>query len=171
MKIILTLALLFICSVSGFSQESLAINWPDKYGWKVLTNQETEAMHMIELIPGTETGENWTLLGQMLSVKGVTNMSMDKARDLMLEQTKKNSPKAKLTEIERNESDKNPWILFKIECPSFNDDKNPESQLWYVRQGQTSLYLNFIAIKEKKLSPEFVKEWVDIFKKSEFVQQ
>jgi ABC-type metal ion transport system substrate-binding protein len=43
----------------------------------------------------------------------------------------------------------------------------PESQLWYVRQGKSALYINIIAMKEKKLEDDFVKEWTEVFKKSE----
>lgn len=153
-----------------FSQESLKIIWLEKYEWKLLSNQENDNVHIIEIIPGKEEAENWTMLGQMMSIKGALNVPMDKAKDLMFEQTKTTSPKAKLTVIEKNEQDEYPWILFKIENPNFEGDKKPESQLWYIRQGKTSLYVNFIAKKKKKLKEEFVEEWSKVFKESEFVE-
>jgi hypothetical protein len=152
------------------SQESLKIHWLEKYEWKILSNQEDESMHMIELIPGKEEAENWTMLGQMLSIKGATDIPMDKAKELMFEQTKATAPNAKLTFIEKDDDDEFPWILFKIESPNFEGDKNPESQLWYVRQGKTSLFVNFIAQKKKKLKDNFVEEWSVVFKESEVVE-
>jgi len=110
------------------------------------------------------------MLGQMMSIKGTSNLPIDKAKDLMFEQTKATSPKATLTVIEKNEEVEYPWILFKIENPNFTGDKKPESQLWYIRRGKTSLYVNFIAKKKKKLNDEFVEEWSKVFKESEIIE-
>jgi hypothetical protein len=170
MKTLLTIALTLFISNSIFSQESLKIHWLEKYEWKLLSNQEDENMHMIELIPGKEEAENWSMLGQMLSIKGATNIPMEKAKELMFEQTKATAPNAKITFIEKDEDAKFPWILFKIESPNFKGDKNPESQLWYIRQGKTALFVNFIALKKKKLKDDFVEEWSAVFKGSEVVE-
>ena len=63
-----------------------------------------------------------------------------------------------------------PWIIFKIETPKFKtDDKGPESQLWYIVQGETSLYTNFRAIKEKEISKDLETKWVKFFKKGKIV--
>lgn len=43
-------------------------------------------------------------------------------------------------------------------------------QLWYVRQRKTSLLVNFIAKKKKKLKDDFVEEWSTVFKESEVVE-
>jgi hypothetical protein len=169
MKKLLVITLLLAIANLAFSQESLKIVWLEKYEWKILSNQENENIHVIELIPGKEKAESWTMLGQMMSIKGALNVPMDQAKDLMLEQTKANSPNAKLTVLEKNEADEFPWILFKIESPNFNDDPNPESQLWYIRQGKTALYMNFIAMKKSKLSNGFVKTWTKVFKESEMI--
>jgi len=166
------LLLTFFLSISNliFSQESLKIVWLEKYEWKILSNQEDGNIHVIELIPGKEKEENWTMLGQMLSIKGALDMPMEAAKNMMFEQTKSNSPNAKLTFLEKDEKDEFPWILFKIENPQFKDDKKPESQLWYVRQGKTSLFVNFIAMKKKKLKKKFVEEWSKVFKESEILE-
>ena len=44
-----------------------------------------------------------------------------------------------------------------------------QSQLWYIRQGKTALYVNFIARKEAQLAEDFVAEWSAVFKASEVV--
>jgi len=119
--------------------ESLSLHWPEDENWKIGSKQENEQMDMLELIHSDETLENWTEFRSMISVKGAKNIPMDKAMNLMFEQSKENSPKAKLTFIEKEESIEYPWIIFTIECPNFKNDKTPESQLWYVVQGKTSL--------------------------------
>lgn len=170
---LLTIAILFI-SLNVFGQneiENLKINWPEKYEWKIGSNQETEQMHFIELIPEKESIDNWTIIGTMMSIKGATKVPMDVAINLMFDQTKATAPNAKLTIIEKNETDENHWTIFTIESPKFTDDKKPESQLYYIVQGKSSLYSNFVAIKEKKLSEDFINDWIKVFKSSELVYQ
>lgn len=149
--------------------ENLKIVWPEEYKWKVGSNQENEQMHLMELVPGNETVKKWSIMGTMLSIKGATNVPMDAAMNMMFDQAKQAAPKAKLTFIEKDEKSEHPWILFKIEAPSFKNDKTPESQLYYVTQGSSSLYSNFVALKEATLSQDFVDKWIKIFKNSEFV--
>lgn len=146
------------------------IHWPEKYGWKTLSNQENEKMHIIELIPGEENEENWTILGQMMSIKGMTNVSMDYAKDIFFKASQESSPNSRITVIRQADSVEYPWILFKIENPSFKGLNGTESQLWYIRQGTTSLFANFVAKKEKILEEKFIKEWTKVFVKSEVVK-
>jgi len=172
-KQILFLALLVMSAVNiTYGQdkiENLKIIWPEEYKWKVGSNQEDKTMHMMELVPGNESVEKWTIIGTMLSIKGVKNVPMDDAMNMTFDQAKPNAPKAKLTLVEKDEKALHPWVLFKIESPNFKNDKNPESQLYYVVQGDQTLYSNFVAIKEKTLSPEFIAKWTKVFKESEFV--
>jgi len=158
-------------SVFGQVQENLKIDWPEEYKWKIGSNQEDGAVHMLEIIPGNEMVDKWTIIGTMMSIKGAKNLSMDVAMQTMFDQAKQNAFKATMTLIEKNESGKNHWIIFKIEVPRFNNDKNPESQLYYIIQGKTSLYVNFVAIREKSLSKDFVDKWITIFKSSELIYQ
>jgi len=170
MKNLYLIILLILVTNVLFSQESLKILWLEKYEWKLISNQENDNIHLIEIIPGKENADNWTMLGQMMSMKGTVNVPMDQAKEIFFEQAKVNSPNATLTFLEKNEEDEFPWILFKIENPSFNNAKKPESQLWYIRQGKTSLYINFIAKKDKKLKSKFVEQWSEVFKESEIVE-
>jgi hypothetical protein len=170
MKNLLTVILFLTLSNVAFSQETLKIVWPEKYEWKLLSNQEDGNIHMIEVIPGKENAEDWTMLGQMLSIKGALNVPMEEAKKMMFDQTKVNSPNAKLRVLDKNEADQFPWIIFKIENPISDENQNPESQLWYIRQGNEALYVNFIAMKTNKLKDGFLKNWSDVFKASEIVQ-
>ena len=164
----------FFLTITSFGQsttENLKIVWPEEYKWKVGSNQEDQAQQMIELIPGNETVDKWTIIGTMMSIKGAKNIPMDIAMNTMFDQAKQNAIKPTLTLIERNDTARNAWIIFKIEAPKFKNDKNPESQLYYIIQGQSSLYSNFVAIKEKTLSKAFIEKWAKIFKSSELVYQ
>jgi hypothetical protein len=172
MKILQILILLI--SINLFSQnkiENLKVNWPEEYEWEIGSNQENEQMHFIELVPKKQSIDNWKILGTMISIKGVKDIPMDVYINLTVEQSKQTAPKAELTVLEKNETDKNHWAIFKIESPRFINDKNPESQLYYIIQGESSFYCNFVAIKKKKISDEFANEWTKVFKASELVYQ
>lgn len=174
MKKIIFFTTFFVLTITSFGQstiENLKIVWPEEYKWKVGSNQEDQTQQLIELIPGEETIDKWTIIGTMMSIKGVKNVPMDIAMNTMFDQAKQNAIKPTLTLIERNDTAKNAWIIFKIEAPKFKNSKNPESQLYYIIQGQSSLYSNFVAVKEKTLSEEFVDKWTKVFKNSELVYQ
>jgi tetratricopeptide (TPR) repeat protein len=157
------------CGNEQLAGESLMLYWPEEENWKVGSSQENGQMAVIELIHADETLQNWTEFGYMSSIKGATNVPMDKAMHLMYEQAKKNSPKAKLTFIEKDENVEHPWILFTIESPNFKNDKKPESQLWYVVQGKTSLYTNFRAVKQATIPTELQERWISFFKEGKIV--
>lgn len=149
--------------------ESLLLDWPEDENWKLGSSQENDRMAMIELIHSNETLENWTEMGTMMSMKGVRNLPMDKAMNLFHEQAKANSPKSKLTFLEKDETAEHPWIIFTIESPSFKNGSGPESQLWYVVQGKTSLYTNFRAIKKASIPSDLKDKWVAFFKTGKVV--
>ncbi len=116
------------CGNTQQKGESLMLYWPESENWKIGSSQEDEETAMLELIHSNETLEKWTEFGSMLSIKGAKNIPMDKAMNLMFDQAKANSPKAKLTFIEKDESVEYPWIIFTIEAPNFGNDRTPESQ-------------------------------------------
>ncbi len=151
--------------------ESLMLDWPESENWKVGSNQENEKMAMIELIHSNESLEKWTEFGSMMSIKGAKNIPMDKAMNMMFEQAKLNSPKAKLTFIEKDETAEYPWSIFTIECPNFKNDKTPESQLWYIVQGKSALYTNFRAVKQATVPVELKEKWIAFFKSGKIVSK
>lgn len=151
--------------------ESLMLNWPDEENWKVGDDQENGTQHVLDLIHSNETIEKWTELGNMTSIKGVKGVPVDKAMELMYEQSKKEAPKAKLTFIEKDENAEYPWIIFTIESPSFKNDKTPESQLWYIIQGKQALYTNFRAVKQATISTELKDKWIKFFKTGKIVNK
>jgi hypothetical protein len=172
--VLVTLIILLIVPSFGESQsktENLKIIWPEEYKWKVGSNQETDAVHFLEIIPGKENIEKWTMLGTMMSIKNTRISTTDQVIEMYRQTSLKESSKAKLTVIEKNDTVKNVWTIFKIETPSFPNDPKPESQLYYAIQGEATLYVNFIAVREKKLSEEFIAKWTKVFTASEFVYQ
>lgn len=151
--------------------ESLMLDWPDNEHWQVGSNQKNEELQMLELIPENETLQNWTEMGNMMSIKGVVGVPVDAAMNMMYEQAKQASSKAKLTFIEKDEKAEYPWILFTIESESYDDGSGAESQLWYIVQGKTALYANFRAVKKASISKEQKEKWVRFFKTAKVVNR
>jgi len=154
---------------SAQSKESLKIYWPEEYRWQIGSNQEDENIHMMALIPADDKIEDWSIIGTMMAIKGAKDVPMEEAMNIMYAQAKENAPKAKLTLIEINKEVTHPWVIFKIESPSLSNEQHPESQLYYLIQGNSTFYTNFVAVKEKSLNRKFVKKWQDVFKSSELV--
>lgn len=164
MKKLIAFCLLIIGTFSLFAQESIEVEWPSK--WKVLTDQETDQLHQWEYIPKKENGDNWTVLGTVMKVKGVPNVSMDVAKNLLTEQVSAKTSNAKITELDRKEQSVNPWILLQVDNSGW---EGPESQLYFITQGSEGLYMVFVAQKTRKLKKDFVEEWSSILKRSKLV--
>jgi len=152
------------CGNEQQAGESLMLHWPESENWKVGADQENAQQHVLDLIHTNETIDKWTELGNMTSLKGVTGVPVNKAMNLMFEQTKLNSPAAKLTFIEKDETAEFPWIIFTIEAPGFKNDNTPESQLWYIVQGKQALYTNFRAVKKAGVPADLKEKWTQFFK-------
>lgn len=155
------------CEDKSLDGEYLKLDWPDEEKWKVASNQEDKEVVMIELVRGKETLQDWTEIGTMMSIKGAKSVPMDTVMTFMINRAKEDSAKAKLTFIEKDQSAEYPWIIFTIESPNFKNDKNPESQLWYIVQGKNALYTNFRAVKEASISQALKDKWIPFFKGAE----
>lgn len=169
-KVNLTFLSLLFSAVLSYAQvrhETMKFNWPAGYNWKTISNQNTAAAQMVEIVPGNESASRWSILGTSMIYKTIRNSSTTAVAQMVYQQTLKNAPLAKLTIFEHNEGQH--WIIFKIESPRFNTSPVPESQLYFFIQGQSALFCNFVAIKQPKLSLAFVNKWIPIFKTSHLV--
>lgn len=126
---------------------------------------------MTEYVPKKETVESWSIIGTTLIFKGRADVPIEAAMNIMFNEAKKKAINPKLTVIDKKVDGDNPWILFKIESEGFTNDKTPESQLFYIIEGEIDLYSNFVAIKKSSLPAEFVDHWTAIFKASQFKKE
>lgn len=171
MKNLLALACILWGLAAFCQKESLSISWPQEYHFKEISNQSEGQVHITEMVPEKEDGENWTLLTETMVIKGAVVPATAVIVQLFEQSTRSESPDAKLTVLEADDKAKNIWVIFKVETPKFPDDPLPESQLYYAIQGAEGLYVNFIAIKEKELTKEFISRWSAVFKASKLVSQ
>lgn len=170
MKILLFLLFFSAATLSAQDKmENLKIVWPEEYEWKVGNSQEDEKIHFVELVPGNESIEEWTIIGTMMAIKGLTGVPMEEVMNTYYEQVEERTDKASLTVLDQEKNGESPYILFKIESSSYKTDHPAESQLYYIVQGQSSIFSNSVAIKEGHLKEKFVKKWSKVFLESEFV--
>lgn len=149
--------------------ESLKLEWPDSEHWKVADDQEDGPQHITDLVHENESIDKWTELGNMTSIKGALDLPVDSTMSYIYFSALSSAPDAKLTFIQKGETQDCAWSIFTIEAPGFTDDTIPESQLWYVIQGKEGLYTNFIAIKKSKLPEDFKTKWTAFFQKGRLV--
>jgi hypothetical protein len=166
MKRILSLIsfLFFFSIVKGQrSSEELTTDWPIEYKWKVVGRQNGNGQSSITIIPGKETPAKATIIGVMTAFQGATTDNTDEMVAIFRKALDSGSS---LTILEKNDSAKPRWVIFKIETPKTDKYPEPESDLYYCVQGEYALFENHVAIKTPALSPEFVTKWTKLFKAS-----
>lgn len=157
----------FITQYCGGDQgvgESLILQWNESEKWKVAEEVNNKDVQVLRLIHSNETLDNWTEMGTMFSIKGITNSNLDSAMNMMYEEAQVKEPGVRLTFVEKDENTKFPWILFTLESSSVSKDKQGESQLWFIIQGKDALYSNYRAVKSPKLTNELKDKWIRFFK-------
>jgi len=152
-------------------RESLKIAVSDTKRWHVIAEGNDYETYFKQLIPVNKTKENWdTLIHQLFTKNGRVD-SIHQAVIAFTDASRQQSNQGTITIIKEVDLPQEKWALFKIETPYFPNDPQPESQLWYVLQGEKGFHVAFVAIKEKQLSAAFVSKWSGIFKQSRLVYE
>jgi len=141
--------------------EYLRLDWPDAEGWKMASNNVAGEMQTVELLRNNENFENWTEIGTMIVYSSPGPLPpIEEAMKFMVDQAKSSCPNAVATQIEKDEKAEYPWIIFKIECNA----EMPESQVWQIIEGKQDMFINFRAVKQKKVPEDLKTKWVKFFK-------
>ncbi len=118
-------------------------------------------LQTVELLRNNETFENWTEIGTMIVYSSPGPLPpIEEAMKFMVDQTKSSCPSAIVTKLEKDEKAEYPWIIFKIECIA----EKPESQVWQIIEGKQDMFINFRAVKQKKVPEDLKAQWVKFFK-------
>lgn len=169
MKHISFLLFFLLISISLWSQtDTLKIAWPED--WKLATNQKTRTQIMMEYIPKKENINHWSIIGTTNIYFGKAGVPIEAPMNITFAGAQQSTMNPVLTLLDKNTEGDHPWILFKIEAESFKNDPHPESQLYYVVEGDNDLFSNFVAVKKSTLSKEFTDQWTEIFKTSHFAK-
>ncbi len=170
MKIIFSFISIFLifAVVRGQKVEHLDTEWPPAYKWKAVRNQEDSGKILIMIIPGEETTQNLTIFGSITAFKGANFSSVNEVIESYKSRMDSGSV---LTVVDAPGKGKFRWILFKVETPVTRKYPEPESDLYYVVQGEFALYENFVGIRQPNLTVDFIKRWVKIFRRSKLVME
>ena len=147
------------CGVAA-TVERLQLPWPNEEKWRVADHQENGQMDVVDFLRNDEALENWTEIGNITTIKGVSGVPVDTLMAYTYAQAVKTAPKSKLTFLERDLAGKNPWIMFKIESPEFTENPTPESQLWYVTASRGAVYTSFRAVKQASIPADIQSKWI-----------
>lgn len=162
---------LFI-SVLGFSQErdSLVINFPEKYHLSLKNNQENSKQIFREWIPANQSWENYDIIFTQSILKDGEFVSINYYKDLLVKMLQEKTSGFKYTEISRTGDEMKGSLIFTCEADFFLGSNIKESQIYFLTKGKHFFFVNIVALKDSFLPKEFVKEWLDIYHKSHFVE-
>jgi len=171
MKKLIPTILLLVCTLTCFAQgvkQTLSIPFPEEYTFKVGSDENLGNMHVIQSIPQNEKPDEWTLLVNSTVIKHISDLTPDGIIEMYRKSTKEEAPAAKLTIIESKPKIKNKsvYVLFKVEIPRFHYDPQPQSRLYYIVQGDSELFVNYVAVKSPTLDKAFENKWIKVFKAS-----
>jgi hypothetical protein len=143
------------------SKEYISLDWPPEYKWKVVDRKNDKNTKCVTIIPGDETVKNATIVGNLTAYMGA---HYEKPSDLVKIFSDALDAGAKLSVIDSSTVLPQIWVIFKVETPKTDKYPEPESDLYYVVQGQAAVYDNHVAIKEPFIKPDFEKKWIEVFK-------
>jgi len=153
------------CDTSAVATEGVVVNWPqDKGPWKQVDSRDDSAMSVVVLRREREIGKDWTELGMMTSMKRVYRANPDTVMKVIHAESRKQAEDPILTFLARGVTDGRPWVIFSIEAASWKSDKHPESQMYFVVQGTSALYIIHRDVRSARLTAKEKKQWISVFK-------
>ena len=143
--------------------ESCTTQWPAEYKWKVARRTNSE----VYIIPGDESISTASIIGVIASRKGVRVPSIDS----IISRYKAGLDTGSiLTVLDQSHDSAHLWVLFKVETPKNGKYPEPESDLYYIAQGEFALFDTHVAIKSSSLPSDFIDKWGAILKESKIIK-
>lgn len=142
-------------------QELIKIALPLDRRWKVNLDNDDSTMHFKQIIPLSESPDQWTTVISFISEKNSEKENMKSILtkySALLKQTCRNPSYTLLSQSEKS-------ALFKIECT----EDDPESNLCYLVRGTTRWHILDLSIHQGSLPADVIKQWTEIFRQSEIV--
>jgi hypothetical protein len=168
-KLIITIFFLWCTTQAVIGQrkgERISIDWPGEYNWKTVQQKHDENVQTSMIIPGNESVSTASLMGSLKAYRGVKIATI---ADMINHYKAGLDSGTTFTLIDKEQNTTYPWIIFKVETPATPKYPEAESDLYYVVQGKFALYENYVAIKEARLSDDFVKKWRAVFMTSQII--
>ncbi len=160
------------CGNSWDSTEGYVLTWPAEEGWKIQSSMEDSTFRLIEFLKDQKNPDTWTEYGAMLTLRGFQSGTTLKDFSASIKsEFAARAPKVTMRIISQQEKGPNPWMIVALEAPITTNHKKPESQLWHLVMGKSTIYGNFRAIKEKKLTKKHISEWTTFFKTGKIIEK
>ena len=143
MKHLLFIALFFFIHSIVFAQttnERLEINWPIKDRWKLYADNKDSLNHILEYAPQNATLMLWDTIIYVQAIKNIVAPNLDHVISSYSKGALKVCPQATFTVLEKDETSKNFWVIYKVEAPNYPNDPIPESQLCFIVQGDNTFF-------------------------------
>lgn len=147
--------------------ESLATDWPDEEHWKVVRNSSAAGMSIMSLLMENETSKNWTDRGFIISFHRQVMKSLNEAKELAYLIVSDDAPLVSISEISRDAGAKYPWVIVAFE--GSGSPINPESQVWYLVQGTSTLFAIIREVPQDWVPEEKLNEWLKFFESGTIV--
>ena len=170
-RVSLLLFFLFCFGGQGIGQrkgERISIDWPGEYEWKTVQQTNDGNVQTSMIIPGNESVSTASIMGSLKAYQGVQVATI---ADISSHYKAGLDSGTTFTLIDKKQNTTYPWVIFKVETPRTQKYPEAESDLYYVVQGKYALYENYVAIKESRLSDDFVKKWKAIFMTSKIATE
>jgi hypothetical protein len=158
-------------AVSTGKGEDLVINWPEDNKFKVIADQEDSIARTQQWLPANETVANWTIVVSIFTIKNVHAPNLDLIIKSYTDASVKESSAAKYEILEKKDAPGEMYAILKVETPYFPNDPHPESQLYYFIPGENAFFTCMVAVKQAKLSAEFVSKWSQVLKNSKLTRE
>lgn len=142
----------------------LKSRWPTPSEWNVVNRTENEEMKRIELVKEGDDYPEWKTLGSVTALKYVRDIPMDTARFFLSKQAKGKCEDIQVRTLEKKNSGEDPYIFFILNCSAHINTRKPETQLWYVEQGERHLYAYFIAVQEERMNLLEQEKWMEFLR-------
>lgn len=166
-QVFLVIIMLVSISVTAQSKrEVLKINLPGDYKWKMTYNFEDSSKSFTQYLPESDEPANFTLACTIEVRKNIVMPDMELLIKSLSDVAIQESAKAKVTVIEKNTKEKNFWVIMKTETSDFPNDPKPESDLYYIYQGNQNVFVTYVSLREKQFSEAFLEKWIKAYKNS-----
>jgi hypothetical protein len=163
---------LLLIPILGFSQkrDSLVIKFPEKYHLTLKNNRENAQQIFREWIPENQTWENYDIIFTQSIIKEGEFVSLAYYKELLVNRLQQKTEGFKYTELEKKGDEMAGHLIFKCESDAILGSDAKESQIYFLTKGKHFFFVNIIALKTSSLPKDFVEEWFNIFKQSNFLE-
>jgi tetratricopeptide (TPR) repeat protein len=148
-----------ICKRKDVIREDLVFPWNEEENWVGVTRENNEKQLFREFVKKGESMESFTVASTEVIYKEI-KVPLKSFMQKIIQENKKICPDSHITLVKDDSLGPNPFIIFFIECPGYNNSSKSQSQLVKIINGKVNTYLMAILSPDAKLSDGFLAQWL-----------